>query len=58
VMKRIWLKNGESWPSEGSLDTEGLAVRFVDSAGQQHTLAGGSTHSQPRGKCRHGSGTT
>jgi hypothetical protein len=38
-MKRIWLKNGESWQYEGSLDADGLVVRFVDSAGQKHAIA-------------------
>ena len=37
-MKRIWLKNGESWLYEGSLDTDGQLVRFVDRAGQEHAL--------------------
>jgi hypothetical protein len=38
-MKRIWLKNGERWLYEGSLDTDEQLVRFVDCAGQEHTLA-------------------
>jgi hypothetical protein len=38
-MKRIWLKNGESWLYAGSLDADEQTVRFVDNAGRRHTLA-------------------
>ena len=37
-MKRIWMKNGENWPYDGTLDTDGQLVRFTDTAGHQHTV--------------------
>jgi hypothetical protein len=37
-MKRIWLKSGESWLYDGSLDADEQTVRFVDAAGQQHSV--------------------
>jgi hypothetical protein len=37
-VKRISLKNGQSWLYDGSLDTDERVVRFLDSTGQQQTV--------------------